>query len=78
MCLRCQSNIFPFFDQSNSDVRLINSGFNNFRFSSGTIIFPDENLKLFFAKCNPIETPFNDSDHPVSIDSKYHFNKRFQ
>ena len=79
MCLRCQSNIFPFFDQSNSDVSLINSGCNNFRFSSDTNIFPDENLKSFFTKCNSIETPFNDSDHPVSIDSKSHdindFNK---
>ena len=79
MCLRCQSNIFPFFDQSNSDVCLINSGFNNFRFSSNTNIFPNENRKSFFRKCNSLETPFNDSDHPVSIESKYHdindFNK---
>ena len=71
MCLRCQSNTFPFFDQSNSDVSLINSGFKN--------IFPDGNLKLFFTKCNSIETSFDDSVHPVSIDSKYHeihdFNK---
>ena len=71
MCLQCQSNTFPFFDQSNSDVSLINSGFKN--------IFPDGNLKLFFTKCNSIETSFDDSVHPVSIDSKYHeindFNK---
>ena len=71
MCLRSQSNIFPFFDQSNSDVSLVNSGFNNFCFSSDTNIFPDENLKSFFTKCNSIETPFNDSDHSVSIDSKH-------
>ena len=71
MCLRSQSNIFPFFDQSNSDVSLVNPGFNNFRFSSDTNIFPDENLKSFFTKCNSIETPFNDSDHSVSIDSKH-------
>ena len=71
MCLRCQSNIFPFFDQSNLDVPLINSGFNNFRFSSDTNISPDENVKSFFTKSNSIKTPFNDSDHPVSIDSKY-------
>ena len=77
MCLRCQSNIFPFFDQSNSDVSLINSGCNNFRFSSDTNIFPDENLKLFTTKCNSIETPFNDSDHPVFINSKYHDIKDF-
>ena len=36
-------------------------------------------LNHFFTKCNSIETPFNDSDHLVSIDSKYHdindFNK---
>ena len=57
---------------------LINSGFNNFRFSSDTNIFSDENLKSFFTKCKK----FNDhhhSDHPASIDSKYHdindFNK---
>ena len=79
MCLRCQSNIFPFFDQSNSDVSLINSGFNNFCFSSDANIFPNENLKSFFTKRNSIETPFNDSDHPASIDSRYHdinnFNK---
>ena len=70
MCLRGQSNILPLFDQSNLDVSLINFGFNNF--SSDTNIFPDENLKSFFTKCNSIETPFNDSDHLVSIDSKYH------
>ena len=79
MCLRCQSNIFPFFNQSNSDVSLINSGFNSFRFSSDTNIFQNENLKSFFTKCSSIEAPFNNSDHPVSIDSKYHnindFNK---
>ena len=77
MCLRCQSNIFSFFDQSNLDVSLINSSFNNFRFSIDTNIFPDENLKLFLTKCNSIETPFNDSEHPVSIDSKYHDNNDF-
>ena len=71
MCLRSQSNIFPFFDQSNSDVSLVYPGFNNFRFSSDTNIFPDENLKSFLTKCNSIETPFNDSDHSVSIDSKH-------
>ena len=79
MCLRYQSNIFPFFNQPISDVSLINSGFNNFRFSSDTNILPDENLKSFFTKCNSIETLFNDSDHPVAIDSKYqdinNFNK---
>ena len=51
---------------------IINSDFNNFRFSSGTNIFPDENVKSFFAKCNSIEALFNHSDHLVSIDSKYH------
>ena len=71
MCLRCQSNIFPFFDQSNSDVSLINFVFNNFCFSSDTNIFPDENLKSFFTNLYRIESPFNDSDHPVSIDFKY-------
>ena len=71
MCLRCQSNIFPFFDQSNSDMSLINFGFNNFRFSGDTNIFPDENLKSFFTNLYRIESPFNDSDHPVSIDFKY-------
>ena len=74
MCLPCQSNIFPFFDQSNSDVSLINFGFINFRFSSNT-----NNFQSFFAKCNSIENPFNDSDQPASIDPKYHdinnFNK---
>ena len=79
MCLRFQPNIFQFFDQSNWHVSLINSGFNNFRFSSDTGIFPDENLKSFFTKCNSLETPFNDSDHPFSMNSKYHnindFNK---
>ena len=72
MYLQCQSNIFPFFDLSNLDVSLINSDFNNFRFSSDTNIFPEENLKSFFTKCNSIEAPFNNSDHPVCIDSKYH------
>ena len=71
------SNTFPFFDQSNSDVSLINSGFNNFHFPSDTNIFPYENPKSFFTKCDSIETPFNDSDHPVSIDSKYNDIKNF-
>ena len=69
MCLQCHSIIFPLFDQSNSDVSLINSGFNNFRFSSDTNIFPDENLPSFFIKSNSIETLFN---HPFPTDSKYH------
>ena len=73
------TNIFPLFDKSNSEVSLINSGFNNFCFFSDTNIFPDEDLKSIFTKCNSIETLFNDSDHPISIDSKYHdindFNK---
>ena len=72
MCLRCQSNIFPLFGQSNSHVSLINSGFNNFRFSSDTNLFPGENLTSFFTKCNSIKTPFNDYDHPVSINFKFH------
>ena len=72
MCLRCQPNTFPYFDQSNPDVSLINSGFNSFLFSSYTNIFPDKNLRSFFTTCNSIETPFDDFDHPVSIDSKYH------
>ena len=79
MYLQRQSNTFPFLDQLNSDVSLINSGFNNFRFSSDTNIFPDENLNSFFTNCNSIEILFNDSDHPVFTDSKYHdindFNK---
>ena len=79
MSKQCQSNIFPFFDQLNSDVSLINSGFSNFHFSSDKNIFLDENLQSFFIKCNSIDTPFNDSDHPVFIDSKCHdindFNK---
>ena len=77
MCLRCQSNIFPLFDQSNWDVSLINCGFNNFRISSDTNIFPDENLKLFFTKYNSIEITCNDSDHPVPVDSRYHDIKDF-
>ena len=28
MCLRCQSNTFPFFHHSNSDRSIINSGFH--------------------------------------------------
>ena len=47
--------------------------------SSDTNIFPDENLKSFVTKGTSIKTPFNDSDHLVSIDPKYHgindFNK---
>ena len=53
MSLRCQSNTFPFFDQSNSDVSLINSGFNNFRSSSDTNIFQDENVKSFLLSVTP-------------------------
>ena len=70
MCLRCQSNTFPFSEQSNSDISLINVGFINFLFSKDTKIFQDKNLNLFFTEYNSIETPFNDSDHPVSTDSK--------
>ena len=32
MSLRSHSNTFSFFEQSNSDISLINSGFNNFLF----------------------------------------------
>ena len=79
MWLRCQSNIFPFPEQSNSDISLINSDFSNFLFSKDTNIVLDENLNSCFTECSSIETPFNGSDHPVSIDSKYYdvndFNK---
>ena len=72
ICLCCQSNTFLFSEQSNS-------GFNNSLFSKDTNIFPDENLNSFLTESNYIETPFNDSDHPVFIDSKYYdihyFNK---
>ena len=57
MCLHCQSNTVPFSKQSNS---------------IDTNIFPDENLNSIFTECNLIETSFNDSNHPVSIDSKYY------
>ena len=47
--------------------------------SSNKNISPDENLKSFVTKSTSIKTPFNDSDHLVSIDPKYHdindFNK---
>ena len=76
MYLQCQSNTFPFFDQLNSDVSLINSNFINFRFSHDKNIFVDENLKTFLQSVI-IETLFNDSDHSVSIDSKYHDIKDF-
>ena len=72
MCLLCQSNTFPFSEQSNFNIFLINSGFNNSLFRKDTNIFPDENLNLFFIACNSKETPFNDSDHPKYIDSKYY------
>ena len=70
MCLSCQQNTFSSSKQSNSNLCLLNSGFHNFLFSSDTIL-SDEDLKSFFTECNPIETPFNDSDHPIAIDSKY-------
>ena len=76
MYLRCQSNTFPFFDQLNSDVSLINSNFINFRLSHDKNIFVDENLKTFLQSVI-IETLSNDSDHSVSIDSKYHDIKDF-
>ena len=58
-------NTFPFSEQSNSNISLINCGFNNFIFSK------DINKNCFFTECISIETPFKDSDHPLSIDSKY-------
>ena len=72
MYLRCQSNTFPFFDQSNSGGSFVNFGFSNVRFSSATNIFPDGNLNSFFRKFKSIETPFNDSNHPIFIHTKYH------
>ena len=38
--LHFESNNFPFANQSNSDISLLNSGFNDFTFSGGK----DENL----------------------------------
>ena len=67
--MHCQSNNFPFGNQANSDISQLNSSFDNFSFSSDTNIFPDENLKHFLTEWNSIETPLNDADHPVSIDS---------
>ena len=75
MCLRCRSNTFPFSEQSNSDISVINSGFSNCLFSQDTNIVPDENLNSIFTEFNSVQTP----DHPVSLDFKYYdinnFNK---
>ena len=71
-CLNCQAEIFPFFNQNNSDLSLLNSGFNNFNFSSNSKIVPNESLKSLFNTCNSIETPFNGKDHSFSINSKYY------
>ena len=54
ICLNFQSNVFPFFEQSNSDISLINSGFNSFLFSNDTNIFLDSNLNSLFTECNSI------------------------
>ena len=72
MCLKCLSNTCPFFDQSNSDMPFINFGFSGFCFSSDTSIFEDKSLKSVFKKCSSLEIAFNNSDHLVCIDSKYH------
>ena len=72
MCLKCQANTFPFSKQTNNDISLINSGLNSFEFSGDTVLFPDEKLKSFLSECNSIETPFNDAEHQVLLDSKYH------
>ena len=66
MSLRCQSNHSHFLINQ-PRMSLINSGFNNFRFSHDRNTFPDENLKSFFTKCNSIETPINDSNHKFQI-----------
>ena len=71
-CLNCQAEIFPFFNQNNSDLSLLNSGFNNFNFSSNSKIVPNESLKSLFNTCNSRETPFNGKDHSFSINSKYY------
>ena len=66
MGLHWQSNTFSFSTQSDSDIYLVNSDFNNFL--------------VLIMECNSIETPFNDTYHSVSIDSKYydisHFSKQ--
>ena len=38
MSLGCQSNTFPSCDQLNTDLSLINSGFDNFHFSGDSNI----------------------------------------
>ena len=53
MYLRCQSNTFPPFDQSNSHVSFINSGFNNFRFSSDTTFSQVKILHHFLQNVTP-------------------------
>ena len=77
--LSCQPNRFPFSKQLNPDLSFLNSGFRNFKLSSDANIFPGQDLKSLFTECNSIQTPFKDSDHLVTIDSKYHdindFNK---
>ena len=65
MCLCCKLKMFPFSEQSNSDISLTNPGFNNSFFPKATKIFLDENINSFFTECNSIETPFNNSDYPV-------------
>ena len=69
MCSRSKSYAFPFLDVSifhsyisNSDVFIINTSFSNFHFAIDTNIFQDENLKLLFTKCKPLESSYIDSD----------------
>ena len=72
MCLRCQSNTFDFLNNQISIflkwVLVLIISF----FSKDTNIFPHENLNSFFTECNSIETPFKDSDEPLSVDSIYY------
>ena len=74
MCVYHANQIYFHSLINQTRMSLINFDFINFRFSSNT-----NNFQSFFAKCNSIENPFNDSDQPASIDPKYHdinnFNK---
>ena len=77
MRLGCQSNTFPLSKQKNSDISLISSSLSNFPFSQNANIFPDVKLNSYFTECSSIETLFNDSDCPVSINSKYYDSNYF-
>ena len=67
-CSNCKKKKNLFAPALNSQLNPI----SRIDFSDDVIINHDDNGIQFFENCNSLESPFNDNDHHVHINSKYY------